>query len=706
MKKRFYIKFIEKHWLVISFIAAGLLLFSFFPRGGKFKYEYQKGKPWLHEVLIAPFDFPIYKTDEDLAKEKDSIVRNFPAYFNYNPRIWPEKRELLAKKLPTLWNDFANNYPSQIPAGIREKTEQKVLDLLEMVYQHGILELPDENSAFSKESPTLNIVKGNIAQEVDRSNVFTPKQAYEYIQHELENFNDEIVFSSGVNLMPYFQTLRLNQYLVPNLFYDASTTEKTRQSALDNISLTEGMVMAGERIIFTGDIVNNRSYKILESLKKEYEERMGFSPSYLTVMLGQLIIVTFCLILLYVYFRKNFPHLLYSPNATVFILLIIVLFALITFFMVRYRAVGLYMIPYAIMPILLKTFFEARIALFVYLIAMMLIGFIVPNSFEFLFLHMTAGIVAIMSLSNVYRRNKMFLTSVWVIAAYFSVYTGISLYQEGNVSNLNIDNLFYFAGNGLLIMSALPLIYIFERLFGFLSDATLLELSDTNQPLLRMLAEKAPGTFQHSLQVANLAEEAVYRIGGNPLLVRAGALYHDIGKMENPAYFIENLSDQSNPHEKLSFEESAKIIIAHVEKGVELALKYHLPEAIIHFIRTHHGTTMAHYFYHAYIRMHPDAEINPEKFTYPGPKPFSREMAVIMLADSIEAASRSLKKYSEKDIHSLVDTIVDNLMKDKQLNDTNLTLKDIETIRNTFKRRLMNIYHTRIEYPGVGIRAT
>lgn len=374
--------------------------------------------------------------------------------------------------------------------------------------------------------------------------------------------------------------------------------------------------------------------------------------------------------------------------------------------MLRYRAVGLYMIPYAIMPILLKTFFEARIALFVYLIAMMLIGFIVPNSFEFLFLHMTAGIVAIMSLSNVYRRNKMFLTSVWVIAAYFSVYTGISLYQEGNVSNLNIDNLFYFAGNGLLIMSALPLIYIFERLFGFLSDATLLELSDTNQPLLRMLAEKAPGTFQHSLQVANLAEEAVYRIGGNPLLVRAGALYHDIGKMENPAYFIENLSDQSNPHEKLSFEESAKIIIAHVEKGVELALKYHLPEAIIHFIRTHHGTTMAHYFYHAYIRMHPDAEINPEKFTYPGPKPFSREMAVIMLADSIEAASRSLKKYSEKDIHSLVDTIVDNLMKDKQLNDTNLTLKDIETIRNTFKRRLMNIYHTRIEYPGVGIRAT
>ncbi|MCX7986459.1 MAG: HDIG domain-containing protein, partial [Bacteroidales bacterium] len=415
----------------------------------------------------------------------------------------------------------------------------------------------------------------------------------------------------------------------------------------------------------------------------------------------QLMLIAFCLILVFVYLKKYFQNILYSPNATIFILLLIVVFTFITSLIVKYRPVGLYMIPFAIMPILLKTFFESRIALFVYLVTILLIGFLVPNSFEFIFLNLTAGIVAIMSLSNVYRRNKMFLTSAWVIIAYFAVYTGISLYQEGSLKNLNIDNLFYFAGNGLLIMSTLPLIYICEKMFGFLSDATLLELSDTNQPLLRMLAEKAPGTFQHSLQVANLAEEAVYKIGGNPLLVRAGALYHDIGKMENPAYFIENLSDQSNPHERISFEESAKIIIEHVSKGVELALKYHLPEAVIHFIRTHHGTTMAHYFYHAYIRMHPDTDINPEKFTYPGPKPFSREMAVIMMADSIEAASRSLKKYTEKDIHTLVDNIVDNLLRDKQLNDTNLTLKDIEMLRNTFKKRLMNIYHTRIEYPGI-----
>lgn len=706
MKKNKLIKFVEQHWLPITFILSGILLLSFFPRAGKFKYEYQKGKPWLHEVLIAPFDFPVHKTYEDLTREKDSIIRNFPAYFVYNPRIWSEKQKLLSKKIAAAWDEFVSGYPSPIPADIREKTERKLFDLLEMIYRHGILEIPEDNSAFSKESPTLNIVKDNVAQETDRSTIFTPKQAYEYVQRQLESYNDEIVFSSGINLMPFFQSLQLNQYIVPNLFYDAATTEKARQNALDNISLTEGMVMAGERIIFTGDIVNNRNFKILESLKKEYEERMGFSTGYLIVIVGQLIVVVFCLLLIYFYFRKYFPNLLYSPNAIIFILFIIVSFAFITHLIVRYRPVGLYMVPYAIMPILLKTFFEARIALFVYLIAMLLTGFIVPNSFEFTFLNVTAGIVAIMSLSNVYRRNKMFLTSAWVIFAYFSVYIGISLYQEGSLLKLNVDNLFYFAGNGLLIMSTLPLIYIFEKIFGFLSDATLLELSDTNQPLLRMLAEKAPGTFQHSLQVANLAEEAAYKIGGNPLLVRAGALYHDIGKMENPAYFIENLSDQSNPHEKLTFEESARIIIAHVSKGVELALKYRLPEAIIHFIRTHHGTTMAHYFYHAYIRLHPDAEINPEKFTYPGPKPFSREMAVIMMADSIEAASRSLKKYTEKDIHALVDSIVDNLMRDRQFDDTNLTLKDIDILRNTFKRRLMNIYHTRIEYPGVGARTT
>jgi len=298
-----------------------------------------------------------------------------------------------------------------------------------------------------------------------------------------------------------------------------------------------------------------------------------------------------------------------------------------------------------------------------------------------------------------YRRNKMFFSSAWIIMTYTALYIGIALYQEGNLNNLNTDNLLFFAGNGLLVLSSIPFIYIFEKMFGFLSDASLLELSDANQPLLRKLAELAPGTFQHSLQVANLSEEAVFKIGGNPLMVRTGALYHDIGKMENPIFFIENLSDEVNPHEKLTFEESAQIIIGHVTKGVEIAYKYRLPEQIIDFIKTHHGTSTAHYFYRSFIKQNPDSDNSIDKFSYPGPRPFTREMAIVMIADSVEAASRSLKHYTEKDLNNLVDSIIDNLLMDNQFIDADITLRDLEIIRTTFKKRLRNIYHIRIEYP-------
>jgi putative nucleotidyltransferase with HDIG domain len=695
------IKFFEKHWLIVLFIITGIFLLSFFPRAAKFKYEYQKGKPWAHEVLIAPFDFPIYKTDDDLSREKDSIIKYFPAYFIYNPKIVKDKKDLLEKNFNQLWNQFVEDSPNPIPSSLKEEVHQKLLTILDRIYKNGILDIPEESEVYSRYSPTVNIVKNNVAQEVDRGNVFTLKQGYEYFKRELQNYNDELVFSKGIDLETFISNLQLTQYLTPNLFFDEVTTKKSRQNAIENISLTEGMVMAGERIIFTGDIVNAKTYKILESLKKEYEEKLGFSTNYFVIIVGQSIIVIFFLLLIYFYIRRYYPRILYTPNSAGFIFFIITLFAFIAMLIIRYRPAGIYMIPFAILAILLKTFYDSRLSEFLYVVTILLISFWAPNSFEFAFLNITAGIVAILSLSNIYRRNKMFLTSAWVIASYISVYIGISLYQEGNLKNLNTENLFYFLGNGILILSSLPLIYVFEKIFGFLSDATLMELSDTNQPLLRMLAEKAPGTFQHSLQVANLAEEAIYKIGGNPLLVRAGALYHDIGKMENPAYFIENLSEQANPHEALSLEESAKIIIGHVPKGVDIALHYRLPEAIIFFIRTHHGTTRAHYFYRSYIKMHPDTNIDLESFTYPGPKPFSREMAVIMMADSVEAASRSLKKYSEKDINQLVDTIIDNLMKEKQLNDTNVTLKDIEIVRNTFKKRLLNIYHARIEYPTI-----
>jgi putative nucleotidyltransferase with HDIG domain len=380
-------------------------------------------------------------------------------------------------------------------------------------------------------------------------------------------------------------------------------------------------------------------------------------------------------------------------------LLTIVLMVLVASTTFKFNLVSIYLLPFAILPIILKTFYDSRLALFIHIITILLIGFFAPNSFEFVFLNVVAGMVAIISLTNVYRRSKLVVTSLYVIAAYSVIYLGIALVQEGNLASIEWKYFRLFGVNGILVMISYPLIYMFEKTFGFMSDATLMELSDTNQPLLRKLAEVAPGTFQHSLQVANLAEDAVFQVGGNPLLVRAGALYHDIGKMEEPLYYIENQTSSINPHDNLEFEQSARIIIDHVRKGVDLAKKNKLPEAIIDFIRTHHGTTTVQYFYRSYLRKYPEADVDVRKFSYPGPRPGSRETAIVMMADSVEAASRSLKEITENTLDKLVDSIIGNQMTEEQYNDAQITFKEITTIREVFKRRLQNIYHARISYP-------
>ncbi|MFP4019745.1 MAG: HD family phosphohydrolase, partial [Bacteroidales bacterium] len=358
-----------------------------------------------------------------------------------------------------------------------------------------------------------------------------------------------------------------------------------------------------------------------------------------------------------------------------------------------------YLIPFAILAIIIRSFYDARLALFIHIITVLLVGFYAPSSFNFIFLNFIAGIVAIFSLTSLSRRGKLFLSATLVILSYAFVYFGIAITQEGNLQNINWMNFAYFGINGAIVLSSYPLIYVFEKIFGFVSDVTLMELSDTNQPLLRRLSERAPGTFQHSLQVANLAETAVFQIGGNTLLVRTGALYHDIGKMDNPIYFIENQSPDFNPHEQIDSEESAKIIIGHVKKGVEIASKYKLPAQIVDFIRTHHGTTKVQYFYKKYIQNTEDEEIDDAQFTYPGPKPFSKEMAVLMMADSVEAASRSYTKLNEKIINNLVDTIIDGQLNAGQFENVDVTFRDITIIKGIFKKKLQNFYHARIKYP-------
>jgi putative nucleotidyltransferase with HDIG domain len=411
------------------------------------------------------------------------------------------------------------------------------------------------------------------------------------------------------------------------------------------------------------------------------------------------VIVSFAFFVLYLFLIHFKKEVLNSAVKTFFIVMLVVVMALMAKWTINYERISLYVVPFVVLPIILKTFYERRIALFVHLIAILLVGFMAPNGFEFVFMNFIAGVISIFTLRNNYRRGILFVSAVLTFLSYSLVYSGISLMQEGRFQNIDLINYAWFGGNALLVLTSYPLIFIFEKLFGFVSDATLIELADTNQPLLRQLAEKTPGTFQHSLQVANLCEEAALKVKANPLLIRTGALYHDIGKTDDPMYFIENLNSGFNPHSKLSFEESAEKIITHVNRGIEIALKAKLPDVIIDFIRTHHGTTTVLYFYRSFLKEYPGAEVDIQKFTYPGPCPFSKETAILMMADSIEAASRSLKKFDMETINSLVEGIIGRQFREMQFENVDLTFRDIEEIKKVFKEKLTNIYHTRIDYP-------
>ena len=493
--------------------------------------------------------------------------------------------------------------------------------------------------------------------------------------------------------------MNLNDYLGPNIMYDEAMTLKVHQAALDELTLTQGMVQSGQLIIATGELVTQSDFLIIESLRNEYEANPNVGKNYLVVYLGQLLLITLIFMALFwfiYYFRKD---ILTNRRQTLFTLMLIVVMVGVTRAASTQEAVSIYVIPFVLVPIFLKTFFDIRYALFVYMITLLLAGFWVPNSYQFVLMNFLAGLVGVFSLRSYYKRGILFYTAIFVLAAYTVIYIILTLLQEGDFSQINWINVLWLAGNGLLILTVYPLVFLFERIFGFLSDATLFEMSDTNQPLLRALAEKAPGTFQHSMQVASLAEEAVLKVGGNSLLVRAGALYHDIGKMENPYYFIENLQDGSNPHDELDERSSAQLIIGHVLKGVEIAKKHNLNEKIIDFIRTHHGTGTVQYFYRTYLNTNPDEEVDINEFRYPGPKPSSKENAILMMADSVEAASRTLKAYTRESISELVENIVSFQTEEEQYTEADITFADISTIKEIFKNRLTNIYHSRIEYP-------
>ncbi len=706
------IRYIEENRTAIVRVLLLLLTIALvvliFPREGKFRYEFQKGKPWLHEDLYAPYDFPVYKTQAELQADRDSILKDFKPYFRLDTTIEEEHLQLLRSEYAKEWERFWSERlqgegessfrpPAQRLEQEKETLYSRLAALLREVYRDGIVEVSDVLTRDSNPSATIVVLRGKIAEETDTAHIFTLKKAYQYIKEKLPQLPSGM--PDSLLLREFLQRLNINDYIEANLSYDPETSRKVKESMIAGISLTRGMVQKGERIVSRGEIVTARTYQILESLKIEYEKRLGASANFFLVLGGQVVLVSVTFLILFLFLMYYRTYVFAHTKDLLFLFFIIVLFVALSRWIISSRSISYFLVPLVIVPIVVRTFFDARLALFIHMILLLLVGFLAPNPFEFLYMNFIAGVMAIISLTNIYRRNKFIMASVMVFLSLGLVYLGYTMIQEGNLRNIHWINYAWFAGNAFLVLLSYPLIYIFEKTFGFLSDATLVELADTNQPLLRQLAEKAPGTFQHSLQVANLAEEAIHSIGGNMLLIRAGALYHDIGKMDKPIYYTENQTNGINPHESLPYKESAAIIISHVTKGVELAKKHNLPKQIIDFIRTHHGTTKVQYFYRNYIRKYPDKTDEEIDFTYPGPKPFTRETAVLMMADSVEAASRSLKNYSEEELGKLVEDIIDYQFREGQFNEAPITFRDITTVKEIFRKKLINIYHARIRYP-------
>ncbi|MCK4568666.1 MAG: HDIG domain-containing protein [Bacteroidales bacterium] len=669
------------------FILAIAILVWIFPKEGKFKYEFSQGKPWLHEDMYAPFDFAIDKSAEDIAAEKDEAILGLPFYFRYVSTDSLLTTVQLEPEFIRLWEVSVQD--SLDNAGYRQHNLEVFLRIHNELAERGILVMVPEIENLTPEYPII-IVRDNIAEEYDFEDLLTLNKAYGLIQQQLALKNDverELLASLIVRFLPQ------------NMVYDAEKTAMERDAVIAAISPTFGLVQDGERIISKGEVVNDARFIVLNSLKSNYEENLGGSETFYAILLGQVLIIAIAitvLLLFFIYFRRD---ILIDNRNIVLILLVIILITLLTSLTVSFSPAFLYIVPVCLVPIVISAFFDTRMALYVYLITIIILGFLVPNSFEFVFLQLMAGTIAIMNVANLQRRGQFFITSVWIFATYSVLYVGLTLIQYGTIWEIDPLMFAMFGGSAVLTLFSYPLIYIFEKIFGFITDVTLVELSNTNNKLLRELSLKAPGTFQHSLQVANLAEDAIYEIGGNALMVRTGAMYHDIGKMDMPMYFVENQSTGVNPHDDLTNEESARIIISHVIKGVEKAKRHKLPEQIIDFIRTHHGTRKVEYFYTLYKKETPEDEVDKSEFTYPGPIPFSRETAVVMMADSVEAASRSLKEHKPQNINELVENIINRQVDTNQFINADITFKDITRIKKIFKKKLMTIYHVRIEYP-------
>ena len=684
----------DKHSIILKIlffgISVGLIVFIF-PREGKFKYEFQKGKPWQHIDLIAPFDFPIYKSIDEVNEEREVVIRQLKPYFFKNERIQSEELERFSIEFEKSWSEA--NATTSIEEEQIEISKLKLFakgeKLLNKIYQQGIIELHTSIEG-QDEDFEVAVLVNNVEEVKPISSFYTLQSAFQF----LNSFN---LNTSGKERQLLLNSLE--NCLKRNVSYDIETNKFVVKQELESISPTLGMIQKGERVVGTGDVLNDESFKIINSLRTEFESQLGDSSSLILIVLGQTILVSLLILSLGLFLYSFRIEIISSDTKIIFLLFLIVLFVLGAKVFLSIENINLYLLPFCILPLVVRTFFDIRVSLFTFLVTILIVGFIAPNPYEFIIIQMIAGMLTLLGIVNLRNRSQLFISSLVVFSVYSIVYLSIGLIQDGSFEATNWIFLGWFFGSAMLTLFAYPLIYIFEKVFGFVSDVTLMELADSNNNLLRQLSMKAPGTFQHSLQVSNLAEEAIRAIGGNALLMRTGAMYHDIGKMNMPNYFIENQNSDYNPHGELAPEESSAIIIEHVINGVEIAKKNKLPDIIIDFIRTHHGTTTTRFFYKQHLADNPDDEDAAKLFQYPGPLPYSKETAVLMMADSVEAASRSLSKYDGESIEKLVNNIIDSQVRELQFENADITFKDISEIKKMFKRKLMSIYHVRVEYP-------
>ncbi|MDP5082279.1 MAG: HDIG domain-containing protein [Winogradskyella sp.] len=676
-------KWYKNHALVykiLLFVITTLFIVYLFPKTGKFRYSFENGKPWQSENLYAPFNFAIKKSQNEIGKEKLEIDKNSPVYFETNINIESKVRSEYATR-------FIESFSDSSSVNIKNSTlYKKGKSFIDQLYEKGVL---DQDYNYEDKRSVILTTSNTILKELEYGSLYELGDLRQLIENDLGN---AISNENRNNMISVFFDI-----IKPNIVLNESLTAKALEEELSKISSTRGRIEQGQLIISKGQVVEDEQYAILNSLKSEYESQVWNTANYNWVLVAYTLLVALALLMLLLFLQKYRMEVFLNNTKVTFIFFNIALMTVLTTLIINYNSQYIYVVPLCIMPLVLKAFFDARLGLFAHVLTVLLLGFIVPNSYEYMFLQIIAGIVTILTVSELYKRANLFISVGQITFIYIIAYFAFFVIHEGQLTGLKLETFGMFILCGLATLFVQPLIYIYEKIFGLVSDVSLLELSDTNTKLLKELSNKAPGTFHHSLNVANLAEASANEIGANAMLIRVGALYHDIGKMKNPTYFTENQSTGINPHDELSSTESAKVIIDHVLNGIEIAKKYNLPDRVIDFIRTHHGTSLVYYFYMK--EKATNENLDPKEFSYPGPTPFSKETAILMMCDSLEAASKSLVNPNSTKINAFVENIINKQMESGQFLNADITFKEIQSIKKVLKNKLANIYHLRIEYP-------